>query len=72
VLAEGARTVSEGERIATVGRSGLTYGPHLYFGMIVNGRTVDPAPYLKVGPCGTGTARAADIPSPPTQLFSGR
>ena len=48
LLAEGGRTVYEGERIATVGRSGLTYGPHLYFGMIVNGRAVDPAPYLRI------------------------
>src|SRR4051794_4008919 len=69
-LAEGARTVYEGERIATVGRSGLTYGAHLYFGMIVNGRSVDPAPYLNVGRCGTGTARAADTASPAPRLFA--
>src|SRR3978361_1255420 len=48
VLAEGAKTIAGGERIATVGRSGLIYGPHLYFGMIVEGRPVDPAPYLKI------------------------
>jgi murein DD-endopeptidase MepM/ murein hydrolase activator NlpD len=55
VLAEGRRAVRGGERIATVGRSGLTYGAHLYFGMIVNGRPVDPAPYLNVVPCDSGT-----------------
>ncbi len=70
VLAEGAKTVYGGERIATVGRSGLTYGPHLYFGMIVNGRTVDPAPFLKVGPCGTGVAGTTDILDLSTQLFA--
>jgi murein DD-endopeptidase MepM/ murein hydrolase activator NlpD len=70
VLAEGAKTVYEGERIATVGRSGLTYGPHLYFGMIVNGRSVDPAPYLKVGPCGAGVAGTTDILDLPTHLFA--
>ena len=42
LVAEGRRTLYSGERIATVGRTGLTYGPHLYFGMIVNGRPVDP------------------------------
>jgi murein DD-endopeptidase MepM/ murein hydrolase activator NlpD len=62
-LAEGGTKIYAGERIATVGRSGLTYGPHLYFGMIVNGRSVDPAPYLNVVPCGSGapTAQGADV-----------
>lgn len=50
-LAEGRRAVPGGERIATVGRSGLTYGTHLYFGMIVDGRPVDPAPYLHIASC---------------------
>ncbi len=53
VIAEGHRSVYAGEKIATVGRSGLTYGPHLYFGIIVDGRSVDPSPYLHLGPCGT-------------------
>ncbi len=35
MIAEGRKTIYGGERIATVGRTGLTYGPHLYFGMIV-------------------------------------
>ncbi len=70
VLAEGARTIYEGERIATVGRSGLTYGPHLYFRMIVNGRSVDPAPYLNVARCGSG-ADAADTGSPPIPVSAG-
>jgi murein DD-endopeptidase MepM/ murein hydrolase activator NlpD len=53
-LAEGRKAIHRGETIATVGRSGLTYGPHLYFGMIVDGRPVDPAPYLNIVPCGSG------------------
>jgi murein DD-endopeptidase MepM/ murein hydrolase activator NlpD len=60
VIAEGHRSVYAGEKIATVGRSGLTYGPHLYFGIIVDGRSVDPSPYLHLGPCGT-------IPQSPSQ-----
>ncbi len=71
-LAEGAKTVYEGERIAVVGRSGLSYGPHLYFGMIVNGRTVDPAPYLNVGPCGGGVAHISGAPARPSGLYAGR
>ena len=54
-LAEGRRAVQGGERIATVGRSGLTYGAHLYFGMIVDGHPINPAPYLNVVPCESAT-----------------
>jgi murein DD-endopeptidase MepM/ murein hydrolase activator NlpD len=54
VVAEGNLTVSRGEKVAIVGRSGLTYGTHLYFGMVRDGHAVDPAPYLAVGPCGSG------------------
>jgi murein DD-endopeptidase MepM/ murein hydrolase activator NlpD len=53
VIAEGRKAVYAGEKIATVGRSGLTYGPHLYFGIIVDGRSVDPSLYLHLAPCGT-------------------
>jgi murein DD-endopeptidase MepM/ murein hydrolase activator NlpD len=69
-LAEGGKAIYGGERIATVGRTGLTYGPHLYFGMIVNGRSVDPAPYLNVVPCGSATPVAQDARIRPTRLFA--
>ena len=70
LLAEGRRAIYGGERIATVGRTGLSYGPHLYFGMIVDGRSVDPAPYIKVVPCGAGTAADGDRRIRPTRLFA--
>lgn len=69
ILAEGAKTVYGGERIGTVGRTGLTYGPHLYFGMIVNGQVVDPAPFLKVAPCGAREAVAQDARIRPTRIY---
>jgi murein DD-endopeptidase MepM/ murein hydrolase activator NlpD len=50
-LLRGRRRLAAGEKIAVVGRSGLTYGPHLYFELALNGRRVNPAPYLKVAPC---------------------
>jgi murein DD-endopeptidase MepM/ murein hydrolase activator NlpD len=71
LLAEGRKAVYGGEKIATVGRTGLTYGPHLYFGMIFNGHFVDPAPFLQVGLCGAGAA--ATVPDGrirPTRLFA--
>jgi murein DD-endopeptidase MepM/ murein hydrolase activator NlpD len=69
-LAEGGKALYGGQRIATVGRSGLTYGPHLYFGMIVDGRSVDPAPYLNVVPCGLRAPAPSDIRIRPTRLFA--
>jgi murein DD-endopeptidase MepM/ murein hydrolase activator NlpD len=66
-LAEGRKAIGGGEKIATVGRSGLTYGPHLYFGMIVNGRPVDPAPYLHVSPCVSGAPMTRGGRVPPTR-----
>lgn len=70
MVAEGRKTIYGGERIATVGRTGLTYGPHLYFGMIVNGRSVDPAPYINVGPCGSSVVTNSDPRIRPTRLFA--
>jgi murein DD-endopeptidase MepM/ murein hydrolase activator NlpD len=70
MLAEGARTIYGGERIGTVGRTGLTYGPHLYFGMIVNGSSVDPAPFIKVVPCGSSAPAVHDPRLRPTRLFA--
>ena len=50
-IAEGKRQVAAGETIAVVGRSGVTYGTHLYFGLLLNGRAIDPEPFLPVQRC---------------------
>lgn len=53
-IAEGKRHVSAGEKIAVVGRTGVTYGTHLYFGMLLDGgRAIDPEPFLPVKRCTT-------------------
>jgi len=36
------QTVARGDRIAAVGRSGITSGPHLHYEVQVHGRSVDP------------------------------
>lgn len=51
MLVEGKTYVAAGEKLGVVGRSGLTFGTHLYFGMIRSGKAVDPAPYLGVPLC---------------------
>jgi murein DD-endopeptidase MepM/ murein hydrolase activator NlpD len=50
-IAEGHRAVRAGQRIGTVGRSGITFGSHLFFGMIVDSHFVDPAAFLGLMPC---------------------
>jgi len=50
-LAEGKRALAAGEKIGVVGRTGVSYGAHLYFQVEVNGTRVDPAPLLGVQPC---------------------
>jgi murein DD-endopeptidase MepM/ murein hydrolase activator NlpD len=76
-LAGGKTTVAAGEKLGVVGHSGLTYGMHLYFEMLLSGRPVDPAPYLGVPQCNGGVHRtradmlAADGTMPPTRRYAG-
>jgi len=74
-IAEGQRTVYGGEKLGVVGHSGVTYGMHLFFGMLVADHPVDPAPYLRLSLC-TGAHRtpadslAADGKRPPTRVYA--
>ena len=38
--------VSSGDRIGSIGSSGLSTGPHLHFELRIDGKAVDPTPYL--------------------------
>jgi murein DD-endopeptidase MepM/ murein hydrolase activator NlpD len=65
-FAEGKRTVAAGEKLGVVGRTGVTSGAHLYFEMLLDGKPVDPAPYLRLPRCSgkeppaSRSARVAD------------
>src|SRR6185437_8457513 len=77
-LAEGRTTVAAGDKIGVVGHSGLTYGMHVYFEMLLAGKPVDPAPYLGVPLCHGGAYRTradmveGDGKIPPTRHYAGR
>ncbi len=50
-LAEGQSTVRAGEALGVVGRTGVSYGAHLYFELRRDGQRIDPAPFLAVSRC---------------------
>jgi murein DD-endopeptidase MepM/ murein hydrolase activator NlpD len=74
-IADGQRTVYGGEKLGVVGHSGVMYGMHLFFGMIVGEHPVDPAPYLRVGLCSGAHRTPADTLAaggkvPPTRVYA--
>lgn len=76
-IAEGQRLLTAGEKLGVVGQSGVTYGMHVYFEMLMAGRPVDPAPFLGVPLCNGGVIRrpsdmlAGDGKIPPTRHYAG-
>ena len=58
-IEEGATAVAAGEPIGRIGRTGVTYGTHLFFAVFAAGRAIDPALLLGLPLCGGG--RRVDI-----------
>jgi murein DD-endopeptidase MepM/ murein hydrolase activator NlpD len=58
-LAEGKWVVAAGEKLGRIGRTGVTYGTHVFFEILVDGKPVDPEPILGVPRCGQKVPEAA-------------
>jgi murein DD-endopeptidase MepM/ murein hydrolase activator NlpD len=52
-LAQGKDSVEPGEALGRVGRTGMSFGPHIYFSVAIDGKPVDPEPLLAVARCPT-------------------
>jgi murein DD-endopeptidase MepM/ murein hydrolase activator NlpD len=50
-IADGRRQVAAGEKLAVVGRTGVSYGSHVYFEVRVNGERIDPNQVLGLSRC---------------------
>jgi hypothetical protein len=51
----GKGTIAAGDEVGIVGHTGVSFGPHLFFALLEDGRAIDPRPFLGVPLC-TGTA----------------
>ncbi len=50
-LAEGGTRLEAGDPIGRIGRTGVTYGTHLFFAVFADGRAIDPNLLLGLPPC---------------------
>ena len=73
----GKGVIAAGDEIGMVGHTGVSFGPHLFFALLENGRAVDPRPFLGVPLCNGTTVHqrtpaemlAAGEKLPPTRRY---
>ena len=47
----GKSTIVAGDEVGIVGHTGVSFGPHLFFALLEDGRAIDPRPFLGVPLC---------------------
>jgi murein DD-endopeptidase MepM/ murein hydrolase activator NlpD len=47
----GKATIAAGDEVGVVGHTGVSFGPHLFFAVLEEGRAVDPRPFLGMPLC---------------------
>jgi murein DD-endopeptidase MepM/ murein hydrolase activator NlpD len=50
-IAEGKSTAAAGEPLGHVARTGVTYGTHVFFAVLIDGPAVDPLTFLTIPRC---------------------
>jgi murein DD-endopeptidase MepM/ murein hydrolase activator NlpD len=50
-IAEGKSTAAAGEPLGHVARTGVTYGTHVFFAVLIDGQAVDPLTFLTIPRC---------------------
>jgi murein DD-endopeptidase MepM/ murein hydrolase activator NlpD len=66
--------VVQGELVGYVGHTGMTFGPHLYFGVLHDGVPIDPSPMFDLPRCSGPVRTPAEILAaggklPPTRSY---
>jgi murein DD-endopeptidase MepM/ murein hydrolase activator NlpD len=67
----GKGMIAAGDQVGIVGHTGVSFGPHLFFALLKEGRAIDPRPFLRLPLCyGVPVhQRSVEMPTLPNHYF---